>query len=315
MTVSRPSPRTLAPPTDPAATVRAGSAPTWLVDCGIAGLLLLLALAVRWWDLGGQSGAMWGDEARFMSMARSSGQGLYSSPFAVDYLALPAFFDFMLSLPLRVAGYTNLVVARGFIGLIGALGAPLLYQVARELGYPRRVGVVAGVVLATLHWDVMFSRMVLPNVTSATGSCALLLLLIMAVRRSSVVYAALAGVALAWTLNAHLSGTMLLPVMFVWLALMIVAHGRWRLRSWGREHPARPEGDQNPLHRQGNALPQHRVSLAHRLSTMLRAVFHPPGCEPHLDLDDAHPRASAIRLISVALVFAATGIACDWPLL
>src|SRR5919198_128083 len=146
---------------------------------------------------------MWGDEAQLMIEARKFIQGVYTNPFIVDHLALPALYDYLLSFPLRLVGRMDVTVARGFSGFLGALSVPLLYLTARELGYSRRVGLVAGIALATTFWDVSFSRLVLQNIMAATAASVTILCMVMAVRRSNVILAALAGVGLAWAFNAY----------------------------------------------------------------------------------------------------------------
>src|SRR5919202_6454035 len=65
--------------------------------------LFILALAVRWWGLPAQDRAMWGDEAQLLIEARKFIQGVYTTPFIVDHLSLPALYEYLLSFPLRLA--------------------------------------------------------------------------------------------------------------------------------------------------------------------------------------------------------------------
>jgi hypothetical protein len=122
-------------------------------------------------------------------------------------------------------------VARGFTAVYAALGVPLLYLVARELGYARRTGAVAAFLLATLSWHLVFSRLALQNVTAATAACFTLLMLIIAVRRASLLAAVACGVGVAWTFNADLSGWLVLPVVILWFALVAAGYNHWGSRS------------------------------------------------------------------------------------
>lgn len=189
--------------------------------------LFVLALAVRWQGLAGQTHQMWGDEAQFMTFARNFIQGEYTSPFIADGRGLPALYDLALSGVLRLVGQMDVTAARAFSGLLGALSVPLLYSTAVELGYPRRVGIVAAVTLATTFWDVSFSRLVLPNIMGVSATSATVLLLVMAVRRSNLSLAALAGLAVAWACNAHLVGMMAVPLVGGWVALLALGYSRW----------------------------------------------------------------------------------------
>lgn len=269
--------------------------------------LFALAVAVRWWGLPAQARGMWGDEAQLMVEANKFIQGVYTSPFIIDHLSLPALYEYVMSVPLRVAGGTNVTAARAYSGVLGALSVPLLYATARELGYPRRVGFVAGVALATTFWDVNFSRLVLPNIMAVTATSATILLTAMAVRRSSLALAALAGLALAWAFNAHLSGMIISPLVAGWLALLLVGHSRW----WERK--ANVAGA-HPRHAPpAPASPTALGLLAARRNWLARGRTTAPS--PPLDLDraDARPRIRAV--LAVGAVLAGSALVCAWPLL
>jgi hypothetical protein len=182
---------------------------------------------------------MWGDEAQLLIEARKFIQGVYATPFIVDHLSLPALYEYVLSFPLRLAGSVDVTLARGISGVLGALSAPLLYLIARELGYARRAGIVAGVALATTFWDVSFSRLVLPNIMAVSATSVTVLFLVMAIRRASLRLAALAGIALAWDGYAHLTGMMAIPIVAGWLAFLILGYSRWWTGSRGE--PAGPQ--------------------------------------------------------------------------
>lgn len=191
--------------------------------------LFVLAVGVRWWGLPSQVASVYGDEAQIMGEARAFMDGVYTSPFIVDQLFLPGLYDWLLSFALRAAGSMDITVARGFSGVLGALSAPVLYVTAIQLGYRCRVGLVAAVVLATTFWDVHFSRLVLQNIMATTAGSVTVLCAVLAVRRLNVVWAALAGVGLAWGAYAYLSGGMIAPVVGGWLLfLLITSRLRWR---------------------------------------------------------------------------------------
>jgi hypothetical protein len=93
--------------------------------------------------------------------------------------------------------------------------------------------------------------MVLQNSLTATTAVATILFTVMAVRRSSLTCAALAGLSLAASFNTYLSGMMVAPVVLAWLALLAFWFGDWRVRvslpfaafwrrSWGSAARERP---------------------------------------------------------------------------
>ncbi len=258
-------------------------------------LLFVLAVILRWWDLGAQSGALLGDEAQLMAEARKFGEGIYTGPFLIDHLGLPALYDYLISIPMRLTGNVDVTVARETTSLVAALGAPLVYVIARELGLSRLVGIMAGVAYSTSEWSLLFSRMVLQNIVTAPATAATVLLLVMAVRRGSLSLAALAGVGLAWAFNTYLCGTMVVPIVFGWLGLALLCASDWRVqlrRLVGKYHANRP-GDTR-----GDAPGAEGATRE--------------GCH---DLSDVQVQLSSLKLLGVTAVFSAVSAVCLWPLL
>lgn len=291
----------------------------WLVTLGVCIGLFVFAIAVRWWGLPDQNMEMWGDEAQLMSEARKFIDGTYTTPFLIDHLSLPALYDYLLSFPLRFLGVTDVAVARGFSGFLGSLGVPLLYLLSRELGYPRRVGIVAAVALATTFWSVNFSRLVLQNIMTATAAGVAVLFLVMAVRRSNLVYAALAGMGLAWAFNSYLSGTLVILVAAGWLFLLLVWHGRWWERRSPSVAPVYHEGHYHTDHGasgDGRGSPWDRPSPAARRgsASLLRHVALLDGTTP-LDLNSSRMRLRIPKVLAIGSLVGLVGLLCSWPLL
>jgi len=267
-------------------------------SAGITVGLFVLAVVVRWWALPDHTHEMWGDEAQFMLFARNFIQGVSTTPFMVDPRKLPALYDLTLSVPLRLAGM-DVTVARGFNGALGALSVPLLYLTAVELGYPRRVGLIAGAALATTFWDVSFSRVVLPNIMAVTATSVTLWLIVLAVRRVSWPLAALAGVALAWDANAHLSGMIAAVFIVGWVVLLVVGYSRW----WQR-HP-----EVSPRSRDGAPA----VGLGARLGRPVRRGRTPHDGGAHLNSTRA--RLGLFQMLTLGTTFGVVALICTWPLL
>ncbi len=269
----------------------------WMT-AGIALGLFALSIAVRWWGLAGQTHQMWGDEAQFMIFARNFTAGVYTTPFMADPRGLPALYDLALSVPLRLFGQTDVTVAREFSGVLGALSVPLLYLTALELGYPQRVGIVAATALATTFWDVSFSRLVLPNIMGVCATSAVVLLLVMAVRRASFFLAALAGIALAWACNAHLVGMMAVPLVTGWLILLVGGYSRWWKQGTPEHLITDAEGGRG---------------LVSALSRWLgRAASRPAA---RLDLNSPYARPLLAGVLGVAVTLGVVALIAAWPLL
>jgi Dolichyl-phosphate-mannose-protein mannosyltransferase len=244
---------------------------------------------------------MYGDEAQVMGEARKFIQGVYTSPFMVDALRLSALYDYLVSFPLRLTGSMDVTVARGFSGVVGALSMPMLYLTAAELGYPRRVGVVAGVALATTFWDVHWSRLALPHIMTAGAGSVAVLCTVMAVRRSNLVMALLAGAALAWTVDSFLSGVPVTLVIGGWLALLLgVYSGWWRQNSDG----ATPDGGEHAPPRAAPAVPRRKLAL--RGSARARPAL--------LDLNSPRTRPRIPGVLAVGAVLGVAALIGVWPL-
>lgn len=241
-----------------------------------------LALLVRWWNLPAQNGSIYGDEAQLMIEARRFATGIYTNPFQPEQLGLPALYDFLLSLPLRLAGSTNVVAARAMSGLLGALCAPLLLITAAELGLKRRVGVVAAVVLATTFWDVQFSRLALQNIMATPAATVAILCLAAAIRRGSLLPAIGAGAGLAWAFNAYLSGSMVAVVAALWLALLLIGAATWwrgpripadRTGPWALPRPTSGRAD---LSAEEAPLPINRLIAVAAVFALATLIFLSP---------------------------------------
>ena len=237
---------------------------------------------------------MYGDEAQLMIEARRFATGAYTNPFNPDMLGLPSLYDFLLSLPLRFLGSTNVTAARAFSGLLGALGAPLVLLTARELGYRRRVGVVAAVALATTFWDIHFSRLALQNIMATTAATFTILCLVAAIRRAGMGPAACAGLGLAWAVNAYLSGSMVAVVAACWLAALVFGSLRWRRSA------SEAGGEGAPATRRG-------------MPAWLPGGKGGQGALP--DLNAPRPELATGDILGIGLVFALVALACLIPLL
>jgi len=269
-----------------------------LFTLGICVGLFVFAVTVRWWGLPGMNMEMWGDEAQLMGEARKFIDGTYTTPFLIDHLRLSALYEFVMSFPLRLSGM-DVTVARGYSGILGALSVPLLYLTARELGYSRRVGIVAGVALATTFWDMLFSRFVLPNIMAASAGSVAVLLMVLAVRRSNVIWAVLAGVGVAYALNAHLSGFFVVPLVAAWLVVLFVGYSRW----WQWRPRSRPHS-RLPADGRATRVRRHLLAFVGRGNGVVVLDLNSPSAQPQPS-----------NVLVVGMVLGVTALLTAWPLL
>jgi hypothetical protein len=109
--------------------------------------------------------------------------------------------------------------------IVGALNAPLAYLLGREL-WSWRVGLIAGVLVATSRWHIDVSRLGWDPIALPVCLTLALWLLARAIRRERWTDAAWAGMALGLGLHGYI-GFRAMPVV----ALILVVYGGW-LSRW-----------------------------------------------------------------------------------
>ncbi|MBV8084663.1 MAG: glycosyltransferase family 39 protein, partial [Chloroflexi bacterium] len=138
--------------------------------------------------------------------------GLAQEPAMYWYMAVPFF---------KVLGPT--VAALRLPGaLAAAAGVPIIYLLGREM-FNRKTGIIAAGLLATLVWNLTFSRFA-ANVSVSVPIDALgLFFLVRALKKASWTSAALAGISLGLGLHLYYtSRVMILVAGFAFFALLLV---------------------------------------------------------------------------------------------
>lgn len=160
--------------------------------------------------------------------------GLSQNPFATGWLSNPTLPYYLLVWPVRWWGPTALSI-RLFSPLIGALTVVLTYLIGEKL-WGRETGLLAAVLLLGSHFHLHYSRLGMTNIWDPLLTLLALGLLGIAwqqIGEDRRVIWLVAGTVVG--LNAYLfSGSHLLPLMLVTLAITVVLFHRSQLGQYWR---------------------------------------------------------------------------------
>jgi hypothetical protein len=181
--------------------VRGGRVGRWLrrnrVELSGLGLLLLLALMVRVYDLAHIPANLSGDEGTWAMESLTMLHGRLANPFATRWFAFPSMSFLIWGLSMRVFGDTVAGV-RAISALIGTLSVLTTFLLAREMfgtasGRDGRVPWLAALVLAVGHYHLHFSRLAVNNIADSLLVTAALFLLVRGLHARRLFSFALAG--------------------------------------------------------------------------------------------------------------------------
>ena len=188
-------------------------------------LLFALALAPRIWNQADLPYGIWFDEAESALQARRFLQDGRYTPIADTFGRDASLFYYLVAAVLQVVR-DPVVAVRGTAAVLGALNAPLVYLLGREL-WGWRVGVLAGVLLALSRWHLDVSRLGMTTILAPVFATLAFWLLARAVRRERWVDAAWAGIAFGLGLHGYI-GFRAMPVIAIVLGLYAALLYRWR---------------------------------------------------------------------------------------
>lgn len=187
---------------------------------GIAIVLRLVGLA-RFPNL------MLGDEGAMAMEAGRIVRGSAVNPFTTGWLAHPTLFFYLEAAALRLFGW-NLFGARFVAALLGALGVPAVYVLAREM-WGRPVAWVSALFLAGWGLSLQLSRLALNNSADPLFGALTLLGLHRGLVRGRRWGFVLAGLALGLGMYFYHGTRLLIPLVLLVLTLSGVRRlqGRW----------------------------------------------------------------------------------------
>jgi hypothetical protein len=172
-----------------------------------------------------------GDEGSFMLNARLAQRGELADVFGPGFLGNPNLYPAMAGWLADSVGSPPYDL-RVLSGVVGALGVIATWRLGRYVVGPAAAGAGA-IILATMPFNLQFSRSALNNITDATVLATALLLLVRGVSFSRSGDAALAGVVLGFGFYGYFGGRALPAVLVV--SLVLFARARHvRLRDAAR---------------------------------------------------------------------------------
>jgi 4-amino-4-deoxy-L-arabinose transferase-like glycosyltransferase len=191
-------------------------------------LLFAVALAPRVWHNADLPYGVWFDEAEAGLQARKFLQGVQYTPITDTYGRDASLFYYLIAAAQTLIP-DPVLAARLVSATVGALCAPLVYLLGREL-FGWQVGVVAGLVLATSRWHVDVSRLGWDPISLTLCAILAFWLLARAVRTGTLRDAGWAGLALGLGMHAYI-GFRALPLIGFGLLIYAAWVRRWSLRT------------------------------------------------------------------------------------
>jgi 4-amino-4-deoxy-L-arabinose transferase-like glycosyltransferase len=189
-----------------------------------AGLLLLLALALRLPALATWPDVLSGDEGMVANIARDLMASRLGNVFGSSW-AHSTLYYYTLGVSLQT--FADPVLGLRLTGALGgALAVPATYLAGRQL-FDRRVGLVAGVLLAASHMHIHLSRIPFWHASDALTAAVAMFGLARGLARRDPAWMAVSGVALGLAQYGYVGGRLIDLVVVVYLGLLILIHPRF----------------------------------------------------------------------------------------
>ncbi|HEX5809765.1 MAG TPA: glycosyltransferase family 39 protein [Anaerolineales bacterium] len=195
-------------------------------------LVLLLALAVRTLDLTNHPYPWSGDEASIGTEGMRILDGEVTNFFETGWSSQPNWSFVPTAITEAIFGRSILAV-RLPSALAGVLAVLFVYLTGRELFNPT-VGLAAGAFLATLPYNIHFSRVGVHNVVDSLMSALVFWLLARAIRTSDTRDYYSAGIAAGLCIYSY-AGTRLALILAGFVLLFVIVRQRGYLRSHWRQ--------------------------------------------------------------------------------
>jgi hypothetical protein len=186
-----------------------------------AGILLVLALALRVIGLDRAPDVIGGDEGLIGMTGRDLFNLNHGHVFGTIYGYGTAYFQAVGLSLLAFGSDTGIAALRLPAALGGALAVPATYALGRQL-FGRRVGLVAGALLATAHMHVHMSRVAYGQSIDTLTAALALFALARGLERRSVGWMAVAGVWLGLAQYGYTAGRLIDLVALVFVVLLLL---------------------------------------------------------------------------------------------
>ncbi|OGO46363.1 MAG: hypothetical protein A2W37_05115 [Chloroflexi bacterium RBG_16_63_12] len=183
--------------------------------------VLLIAAGLRLWHISQTPPGLYLDEAFHLLQAQEIARGEALPVFIIGNNGYEPLFVYLAVIPLKILGpvaWAGRLVA----AWAGLIGVALTMRAGRELFPGRSVGMLAGLVLATLVWNLAFSRFGSQPILAVPTAAGTLAGLWLGARTGNRKSFALAGVSLGLGLDAYL-GFRLFPAIPLAAGLALLA--------------------------------------------------------------------------------------------
>jgi 4-amino-4-deoxy-L-arabinose transferase-like glycosyltransferase len=183
-------------------------------------LVTLLAALLRFWNL--TSLGYNSDEAVYAGQAATlSGDPLRSQFFSV-FRAHPLLIAFLISIPYRIFGTTQVSVVefwgRAVVAGSGTLTVSALYILAKVM-YSKKAAVIGSLLLALLPYHILVSRQVLLDVGLGFFFVVTLIFLVKFAKTGNLIWAFGIGISTGFAVLSKEVGILLVPIILIFLKL------------------------------------------------------------------------------------------------
>lgn len=197
----------------------------WLI--GLLALILVAAVAVRFYDLGAYPNGCQSDECNNGLDALKWLSGLPYRPYAETNEGQATLFTYFIALFIKLFGQ-SVTTMRAVSALAGSLTVLAFYFLAREL-YGQRLALLTAALLAADRWHLTFSRIVYELILMPLVLSLQILFLVKALKTGRRRWWGLAGLMLALGMNTY-TAYRLVPIFTgLYFLYWLIAH-RQRIR-------------------------------------------------------------------------------------
>ena len=201
-----------------------------VVEVGLVSLLTLMALLIRFWDIGSVPSAPAGDESAIALETIRILNGEWIGIWSGAALGNPAGHMFWVA-PFFWLGGATLTMLRLSSAVLGVALVPVCYLMVRML-FPFPVALVAAAGLVFFSWFVIIFRIGIPVTLSVFIAAAAICLTVHAARSSRMWIAVVAGIALGAGLFVFKGYVIYFGAIWGATLLALIFSGRLR-RTWG----------------------------------------------------------------------------------
>jgi hypothetical protein len=181
------------------------------------GLVIVLAAALRFYQLGQLPRVINGDEGRIGLFAQGSTVGPLSNPFAL-WENIGALYLHLINMCFSLLGATPFSL-RLLPAIGGTLAIPAVYLLARQIG-GKRIALIAAALLAFSHTHLHFSRTVAVSYIQSTWLTPLeLYFLLSGLEKRSSWRTALGGILLAFHMSIYISAQITVGILLVYMLI------------------------------------------------------------------------------------------------